>query len=233
MATIFLNTIDRLIECLALQVANLPTYQAAVGASAADITAVTEALANLEYIRDYSDLIDANKKTVFQIKALIFNGDPDETVPAFPVFPAGGLPETPLAGELERANIRNRRFKLGPAYNEEIGTALGIESSGSGSIPIGPGGITPTLELHPAASGGMFACIVGNRGESDAWRIEILRTGGSTWQNVSTYTGKSADVTITLTNPAQPEQIQVRVQLRKNNENYGNVSTATTITVNP
>ncbi len=232
MANIIINTIDKLIECLALQVANLPTYQAAVGATAADITAVADALANLEYIRDYSDLIDANKKTVFQIKALVFNGDPDETVPVFPVFPAGDFPATILAGELDRANLRNRRFKLGPGYSEEIGTALGIESSGSGSIPVGVV-IKPTVEATAAQSGAMFACIVSDRADSDSWRVEILRTGGSVWQNVGSFTGKSADVTITLTNPTQPEQIQVRVQLKKSNQNYGLVSDAVYVTVNP
>jgi len=79
----------------------------------------------------------------------------------------------------------------------------------------------------------MFACVVGNRVDSDSWIVSILRTGGSSWQNVGTFTGKSADVVISLTNPGQPEQIQVRIQLRKSNGDYGNVSAAFTITVNP
>ena len=65
------------------------------------------------------------------------------------------------------------------------------------------------------------------------WVVEILRTGGNSWQNVGTFSGKSADVNITLTTPGQPEQIQVRVQLRKANANYGLVSDAVSVTINP
>ena len=45
--------------------------------------------------------------------------------------------------------------------------------------------------------------------------------------------GKSADVSVTLTTPGQPEQVQVRVQLLKNNTNYGQLSDASYVTVNP
>lgn len=230
MAAIVINTIDKLINCLELQQANLPTYQAAVGATAGDLTAVADALANLIQIRDYSELVDANKKVVFQIKQVLFNGATTETVPAFPIFPDGDLPATIRAGELELAMNRNKRFRLGPGYTEDIGVALGIETVGPLAPEIEP---KPVIDVFAAQTGYTFSTVVTNRGAADSWHAQILRAGSATWQTVGTFTGKSADVTIPPTTPGQPEQVQVRVQLRKNNANYGVVSDASYVTVNP
>lgn len=226
-----LDSIDKLINCLQLQVANLPTYAVAVGSTAGDLLAITNGLANLIYIRDYSEIIDANKKTVFQIKAMIYNGDPDGVVPAMPVFPAADFPEDINAGELERAQIRNRRFRLGPGYTEEIGIALGIEHEAGGPTP--EVDIKPTIEAFSSQSGYMFSLVVSKREKADMWTAQILRSGDAVWQNAGTFSGKAADVTITPTTPGQPEQLQVRVHLRKNNTDYGIVSDATYVTVNP
>ena len=50
---------------------------------------------------------------------------------------------------------------------------------------------------------------------------------------VKTASGKSIDVTIEPTAQGKPEQIQVRVQLKKNNADYGQPSDAVYVTVNP
>ena len=123
-------TIDQLIAVLTAMKANIATYQTEVGASAADITFVAHAVNNLEYLRDYSEAVDAFKKGVFQMKQTAFDGDVNEVIGPFPVVAAGASP-TPLdAGYLERVNILIRRFKLGPGYNQDIGVALGFESKG-------------------------------------------------------------------------------------------------------
>ncbi|MBK9216155.1 MAG: hypothetical protein IPM59_11255 [Chloracidobacterium sp.] len=58
-------------------------------------------------------------------------------------------------------------------------------------------------------------------------------TGRHFWQNAGSFTGKTADITVSPINDGDPEQVEVRVQLRKNNENYANVSQTATVTVNP
>jgi hypothetical protein len=45
--------------------------------------------------------------------------------------------------------------------------------------------------------------------------------------------GKSCDVTLTPTTPGVPEKLQVVIQLKRNNENYGQPSDAVSVTVNP
>lgn len=225
-------TYDSLIDMLQVQVANLPTYQGALGLNNQFVLDVTNDLADLEYLKDYSEIIDQDKKAVFQIKAAVYNGDSNVPASPFPVFPVAAPPQSPpQTGILERTQQRNRQIKAAPGYTEEIGVALGI--AGGGITAQSPSSVTPTIEVFAGASGAMFSCVVGNRVDSDSWIVQILRTGGSSWQNTGTFTGKSADVNISLTNPGQPEQIQVRIQLRKSNADYGNVSAALTVTVNP
>jgi hypothetical protein len=123
--SVVINSIEKLIDCLQLQDANLPTYETEVGATGADISAVNTALLNLIYIRDYAELVDANKKTVTQIKNAVFNGDPTDTVAPFPDFPTGAFPATIRAGELDRALTRNNDSSSGRVITRRSGSRLG------------------------------------------------------------------------------------------------------------
>ncbi len=95
------------------------------------------------------------------------------------------------------------------------------------------GDVTPTVKATPAANGYLASIVVSGREESDSWELWILDKGASTWEKIDRYTGKSVDVTFTPTTAGEPYIFQLRVQLRKNNANYGNPSSAITITVNP
>ena len=231
MPVINLNTIEKLRTCLQLQKSNVPSYQVQIGASAQDITDINDQLAIIDSLITHCDLYDANKRTAFGIKDQVYRGDETDPVAAVPTTPAYVPPKPLVSGILHITNSRNRRFREGPAFDEEIGIAIGILTSGP-AAPVEPGTLKPTLDVFAAASGAMFSCVVGNRADSDQWQVEIRRATGG-WEDAGTFTGKSADVVISLTTPGQPEQIQVRVQLRKANANYGLVSDATTITVNP
>ena len=57
--------------------------------------------------------------------------------------------------------------------------------------------------------------------------LDVLRTLGKT------ATGKSTDVTVAPQTPGKPQQLQVRVQLQRKNENYGQLSDTVFVTVNP
>ena len=78
----------------------------------------------------------------------------------------------------------------------------------------------------------MFTKVVAGREKADMWEIQISQNGGD-WKSAGSYTGKSADIHITPTTPGKPEQVQVQVQLRKSNANYGQLSQIATVTVNP
>ena len=128
------------------------------------------------------------------------------------------------------AQKRNKRFKAADGYTKEIGIALGID----GDAPsISPGSVKPTLEAFAAQNGYMFSVVVANRGEADMSEAQIRRAGSEAWTSAKAFTGKSADVTITPTTPGQPEKLDVRIRLKKKNEDYGQTSDAVSVTVNP
>ncbi len=224
-------TIDDLINMLELQVANLSTYATEVGATPGDITKIGERLANLVRINDYSEVTDANKKTVTKIKQDIFDGVVGASVAKGPVFEELTFATTPEAGIRSLTIAQNKLFMLGPGYNLGVGVALGIEIESPD--PVLPLTITPTIEVHGSQTGAVFGILVGNRGDSNMWQVQILRKGSATWENLDKFSGKTADVTVPLTTPGDSEQIQVRIQLLKNNLTYGNLSLAATVTINP
>jgi len=79
-----------------------------------------------------------------------------------------------------------------------------------------------------------FAVVIANRGESDMWDVQIAKVGTGTFTVAKSATGKSTDVTVQgdAENPG-PIQLQVRVQLKRNNNNYGIISDIVLVTVNP
>ena len=52
-------------------------------------------------------------------------------------------------------------------------------------------------------------------------------------EKADTRTGKAADITVTPTVPGDPEQVRVRVQLRKDNTDLGQPSDPVYLTANP
>lgn len=225
-----IDTYDKLVAMLVLQDANLPTYQAEVGATNADIAAVNEELAVLQYLVDYLDVIDANKKTVTKIKQSAYNGDMDEKETPFPVFPVAASPFPVAVGCLERAGKRNRRFKAADGYTKDIGVALGIDGD---SATDSPELITPTLEAYAAQSGYEAAIVVGNRGKSDMWTISARRMNGETWSELKSGTGKGGTIKVQPTTAGNPERLELKLQLLKANEPYGQQSNPIYATFNP
>ncbi|MBK8302481.1 MAG: hypothetical protein IPK98_03345 [Chloracidobacterium sp.] len=225
------NTYDDLVDMLTVQEANIGTYKGDLAATADEQTAISEDLANLLYIRDYAETIDQNKKTVTQIKQAVYNGDESEPFKAFPVTAAGALPfPNALPNALGRHNATNARWKTAPGYTEQIGIAMAIISSKPDSLI--PADQKPELDLFGAAANHHFSAVVSKRAESDMWQLWIQRKGGA-WELQGTYNGKSVDVSLSLTTPGEPEQILCRVQLRKNNEDYGQPSDPAYVTLNP
>lgn len=224
------DTYEKLLTMYLKQKANLDTYKAQVGATADDITAVSQAADLMLYMKNFAELVDTAKKAVFNMKNDLFKGDKDEPIVEFGGFPAFSPPFPLIAGLLELALERNRRFKAAEGYTKLIGIELGIEEE---SESLAPGDVKPTAEFTAASEGFMFAAVVSNRAKSDSWDVLFQRDGETNWTVAKTATGKSVDVTITPTNPAKPERVKVKIQLKKNNQNYGQASAITEITLNP
>lgn len=151
--------------------------------------------------------------------------------PAAPTF----LPYTGVAGS--EAGVVTE-FK---ATRDQIVNQIGFPEAigddlmwlGEESANIIPADVTPTVKATPAATDYLASIVVSGREKADGWDLYTLDKGASEWVKFGTYTGKSVDVTFTPTTAGEPYIFQLRVQLRKNNANYGNPSSAITVTVNP
>jgi len=115
-------------------------------------------------------------------------------------------------------------------YTPAIGETLMIVKPEGGETPETE--VTPTIQVSAAQTGYTFGIMVSGRAGSDQWKVET-RQKGQDWKNAGSFTGKSADITITPLTPGDPEQVEIRVQLRRKNEDYGNLSQIATVTVNP
>ena len=221
-------TYDGLIEMLTNQQANLPTHGAAVGATAAEIQSVSDDLANLVYMRNYQEVTDTKKKTVTAGKQTLFTGDKDDPPFVFPVFAGGTWPETFEPGCLPRAQGRNARWKTAAGINDAARTALDLDDD---TTPTNPQLVKPTFEAFPAQTGGMFAVVVANRGESKMWNVRTAPVNTSNWTISKSAEGKATNVTIPIGD--SPIQLLVQIQLLKNDEPYGQLSDIVLVTVNP
>lgn len=225
------RTYDQLVDMLTVQAANIGTYKGDLAATADEETAITEDLANLLYIRDYSDTLDQDKKSVTQIKQVLFNGEDNEKIKAFPVVAAGALPfPSAKANALGRHNATNARWKTAPGYTEQIGIAMAIVGPASDSLV--PGEQKPDIDVFGAATKYHFSVVVSKRGDATMWDVYIMRKNGD-WTKLGSAEGKSADFTVVPSTPGDAEQLQVRVQLRKSNADYGEPSDPAYVTVNP
>jgi len=150
--------------------------------------------------------------------------------PVFPVENFTAPPRGVPAGIFQRLDELRTLIMAQATYTDVMGTAMGIVPAAP-IKPI-PSEVKPTIQAFAAANNHHFSLVVTDRGEAVMWDVYIMRKGG-TWTKHDSYTGKSADITVSLQSPGDAEQIQVYVQLRKSNADYGQPSDPVYVTLNP
>lgn len=181
--------------------------------------------AAINTLDNYDEAIRAFRKDVME--SSVDGGTP--TFPSNISFTATvGVPR----GIWERVIKYADRIKASSGYTIAVGESYGIVPSTP--TPISPTLVQPEVQLTAAAHGFLYSVLVSKREESDSWQIFQRNAGdGGPYQMAATGTGKSIDITYSPTDPEKPVQLEVYVQLRKNNENYGQPSEINLVTVNP
>ncbi|HEX8371026.1 MAG TPA: hypothetical protein VF604_20950 [Pyrinomonadaceae bacterium] len=219
-----------LLNHLQIQKSNIDQYAAAVGASVADITSIGEDYANMDWILNFTSLVNEFSGTAFGIKRKFLRGELNEPLGAFVDAPDASPPSTLKAGVEKRSRERDQRFRRSQTINEAARLALDLVDEPPN---ISQDAVKPTVEAFPAAGNYELAAVIANRGDSDMSDVQIRRKGSEKWVAVKSGTGKSINVIIEPTAEGQPEQLQIRVQLKRKNENYGQPSDPVYVTVNP
>jgi len=143
---------------------------------------------------------------------------------------SGSPPDEVPPGIEARTRAMARQIKGHQEYSNADGELLGIVAPEGDEPDLAT--FKPGLTTHPALHGFMFSAVVSGREASDQWQVFAAEVGSSDWKVLGTFTGKSGDVTWP-DGTDKPVQLQVYVQLRKNNANYGQPSDIVLTTVNP
>ncbi len=161
----------------------------------------------------------------------IAGSDPSADPPA-PIawaLPPGTPAEVPPGIEKFIRDIRREVVGL-TNYAKADGEALGFEATAPASIA--PADVKPTIKVYAAAHDYGVSIVVNGREGAIVWDVYLTRKGGNRTR-YATCEGKTADITITPTVPSDAEQVQIDVQLRKNNANFGQPSDPAYVTANP
>ena len=202
-----------------------------LGFTAADIAEVDKDNEIIQFLANTMVQMDAFDDAVRQYRRIITTGDIGDPIPSFPANPTFALPASQPTGIFERLNKLRERIMVAPNYTNEIGALLQILPSTPDSIS--PELVKPTIKITAAQTGYLFSVVVEKREKADMWDVLTLRKGATSWETVKTAVGKSVDVVVSPQTAGESEQIQVRVQLKLKNANYGQPSDIVYVTVNP
>ena len=209
---------------------NLGPIAASLGITPAEVTALGTDNDDFQSLAQTTIALETFRAAVREYRLSLTEAPVGSPQPVFPFSNFDGPQNNRPAGMFQRIIELVDRIRAAPAYTDEIGASLGIIPAQSNGIS--PNDAKPTIQAFAAQMGYMFSLVVSNRADGDAWTVMILPKGGE-WTNGGTFTGKSADVTFAPATPGNPVAISVRVQLKRKNENYGQMSDIVALTINP
>ena len=211
---------------------NIQVIGATLTLTPTDLIRIADDNAMMQFLGDSATLVNAYDDSVRSFRKIITEGEDGDPLPAFPANLALTPPDEGATGIFERLDDFVKRIKAAPAYTEATGELLGI--IGSSAEGIAPGEVKPTIQLSAAVHDYLFSCVVSGRYDSDMWQVWAKPGGVENFFLLGTATGKSSDFTYEPGGevPA-PQALQVYVQLRRNNANYGQPSDIGLVTVNP
>lgn len=221
----------RFLQHLQTQKNNVAQYKTETGATDDDIAEITADADLMEWLIETCNLIDEFKTTAFGIKARFFSYKTEPPAGNFMTAPPIIPPSDVNAGAVKRSRERDQRFIRAVGITEAAKIAMDL--NGEAPPNISPENVKPEIQAYSASGAYEFALVVTNRQKADMYDVLVQRKSSGKWEVVKSGTGKSVNVTITPTEEDKPEQILVRVQLKKGNENYGMPSDPIYVTVNP
>lgn len=210
---------------------NLTPVAASLGILPAELTSLDLDIEDFQALAAISLSVENFKSAVREYRISFSEGDIGDPSPVWPPISGNAPPNAPRpAGFFQRIVEMVARIRAAPAYTDEIGASLGIIPQEASSIS--PGDVKPLIEAFAAQADYVFAVIVSNRAEASAWTVSVQPKNGE-WAEMGTFTGKSADLTYAPATPGNPVALTIRVQLKRNNANYGQLSDIVAITVTP
>jgi hypothetical protein len=216
--------------------AQMQIVGASLGFSPAELDRIKDDNTYLQFMAEAALSVEACRGAMTDFRRGILVRRNGSTTPGYPsafaglVLPATGSPVT--AGLWDRLNHDIERVRAYPTYTTETGSLLGTNPTQPTAPDVGT--LKPGVQVFAAAYGMDASIVVSGREGADQWQVLVARVGTTDWQVLQVGTGKSVDVHFTP-GPDEngPVQLQFRIQLRLNNQNYGQVSDIVLATLNP
>jgi len=203
---------------------------AGLGFTPADVTAVENDNEVMQFLAGVVVEMKAYEDAVRQYRIIITESDVGQMTPMFPANPAMTLPTVIPTGIFERLIKLVDRIRLAATYTNEIGAMLGILPSQP--APPDPNTMQPTIKAAALFTSYKFDANVTRMGMK-GFKVQIRRMDSEVWTDAGFGTSSPLEITVAPTTPGQPERLQVRAILLKNNEPVGQPSDPVYVTVNP
>ena len=208
--------------------AQLVTVQVTLGITVAELEAVQNFAANLEYLLDFNTQFKQQKDSFYVFKReMIFGAQ--GPMPEAPSFNSVSMPGPGEKGGVEMLKVLVKRIRVAPGYTPQIGELLGIEKPTP--APPDPMLITPTIAAVPMPDGKIqFKC---SKMGMDAVRVEYKLPNVEGWAVAGEFTTAKTVVSLPDNLKAHPERLLYRARLLKKNEPIGQYSSVISVITNP
>lgn len=223
----------RFLQHVQTQAATIDQYAVESGLDNTDIDKIKTMAIAFEWLIEMCNLAQQFTGTAFKIKQQFFSTDTTQVIGQFMNAPDLKNPPEIISGAVRISRKIDQRML--DSKTMTVAAKIALDLIGDSSTSPTPDSVKPNIAAFPASIGYHFAAVVSNRGKSDMSDIYVSRAGTTKWQKIESGTGKSINVIVT---PEPDEagksiQLQTRVQLRKNNADYGQISEPVFVTVNP
>jgi len=210
--------------------AQFANYAVILGFLPADVTAVNEDNDDFQSIGKTTVTCENFKKAIIDFRISLTENPIGSVLPVFPIEAFAAPPNGVPAGLFERLDRLRTRIMVSDTYTDEIGAALGIVPGDKAEAPEET--LKPIIKASALSEPYKLKVDVTRLG-MPGYRVEFQRAGSSTWELGAFATSNPCEFAITPTTPGEPERILVRAILLKNNEQVGEPSDPTYVTVNP
>jgi hypothetical protein len=192
---------------------------------------VTADNSTVQWLNDAMAMNEANGAALRHFRDATLYGEKNDAAPTNPSMMMPSLPPNLSHSIIQRVVALAEKIQLADGYTEDLGAQLGIVVPKSDGV--GENAVKPSVKVFPAAENHDFAVVVENRGRADQSELQYRVMGQETWKSLKIFTGKSCDAQFAPATDGQPVQVQVRVQLHRKNQKYGQPSDAVYATLNP
>jgi hypothetical protein len=203
-----------------------------LGFTAADDTFVQNDNAAVQWLNGAFEVNDSNAAALRSFRdQTLYAGRND--LP--PTTPSMNLPPPPpnnfTTSIIQRLDTLKEKIELAENYTPDIGLQLGIVPAKREALA--PVTVKPLLKVFPAEGNYDFAVVLDGRGKSDLNDLQVRVPNQEKFTSLLRFTGKSGNAQFKPEPEGQPVKVELRIQLYKLNEKYGQPSDAVYVTLNP